>query len=163
MYYWKYKDESKVKRRTGIKKPTRTSPVINLNTKKVYESAEAAKDDVMPSSPNGSSIIRAVKKHTLCAGCYWAYYTGPSVNYNQLLVQYQQETKQRREQYSQRCIDRFIEKSPNRVRQVRCIETGVIYPSASEACRQFNISVGCVTGAIRGNHKSAGYHWRYID
>lgn len=42
-----------------------------------------------------------------------------------------------------------------------CLETGVVYSSASEASRQTGIM--CVVDCCRGKHHTAGgYHWEYI-
>ena len=48
-----------------------------------------------------------------------------------------------------------------RVKPVRCIETGVEYPSVSEASRQTGISH--IHQVCKGDRKTAGgYHWEYI-
>ena len=45
---------------------------------------------------------------------------------------------------------------------VRCIETGIIYPSAREAERQTGISH--ISACCRCERKTAGkYHWKYIN
>ena len=47
--------------------------------------------------------------------------------------------------------------------QVRCVETGMIYPSIREANRQTNISFSQISGCCRGIEKTAGsYHWEYV-
>ena len=45
-----------------------------------------------------------------------------------------------------------------------CIETGIIYPSISEAYRQTGISQGNISAVCNGHRKTAGgYHWKYLD
>ena len=47
--------------------------------------------------------------------------------------------------------------------QVRCVETGIIYPSIREANRQTNISFSQISGCCNGKQKTAGgYHWEYV-
>lgn len=51
-------------------------------------------------------------------------------------------------------------------RKVRCIETGVIYPSLSAASRATNTQQSSISQAIRGYRgmsKANNYHWEYID
>ena len=46
---------------------------------------------------------------------------------------------------------------------VECIETGVIYPSISEAARQLHLSDSKISLVCRGKrNKTGGYHWRYV-
>ena len=50
-------------------------------------------------------------------------------------------------------------------KQVLCIETGVIYPSAHEAGRQMNLDFSEIARVCRGyrNRKTAGgYHWKFV-
>lgn len=47
-------------------------------------------------------------------------------------------------------------------KQVRCIETGQVFPTISKACRAFNCDGirKCLYGV---NKTGAGYHWEFID
>lgn len=48
-------------------------------------------------------------------------------------------------------------------KQVLCIETGVIYPTAAEASRQTGIHRDSISRASRNKQKTAGgFHWQYI-
>ena len=48
-------------------------------------------------------------------------------------------------------------------KQVLCIETGVIYPTAAEASRQTGIHRDSISRACRNKQKTAGgFHWQYI-
>lgn len=49
-------------------------------------------------------------------------------------------------------------------KRVLCVETGIIYPSASEVQRQLKISNGHISQCCNGKRERAGgYHWEYID
>ena len=49
-------------------------------------------------------------------------------------------------------------------KKVRCIETGIVYPSASEASRQTGINQSGISRCRNGAYKTAGgYHWEYVD
>ena len=55
-------------------------------------------------------------------------------------------------------------------KKVKCLETGIIYPSASEASRQTKISQGNISACCRGERLSAGkgpnkekLHWIYLE
>lgn len=49
-------------------------------------------------------------------------------------------------------------------RPVLCVETGVQYPSVSEASRQTNIEINKLTNCLKGRRKEAdGFHWKYLD
>lgn len=48
-----------------------------------------------------------------------------------------------------------------RSKKVMCVETGIIYNSASEAMRETNIRN--IDSAARGDQRTAGgFHWKYI-
>ena len=45
----------------------------------------------------------------------------------------------------------------------RCVETGVIYPSAREAARQLNLQQSSISRCVRGVGKTAGgFHWEEV-
>ena len=47
---------------------------------------------------------------------------------------------------------------------VRCLETDITYPSASEAERQTGIANSSINKCCRGKLKtSSGYHWQFVD
>lgn len=64
--------------------------------------------------------------------------------------------------------------NPKRSYKVLCIETGIIYPSASEAARQTGLSQGTISNVCRGARvkdsrgnyytvqTTGGYHWKYV-
>ncbi len=48
-------------------------------------------------------------------------------------------------------------------KQVLCLETGVVYPSLSEAARQLGFSFSTISSACNGRYKRAyGFHWKYV-
>lgn len=48
-------------------------------------------------------------------------------------------------------------------KKVLCIETGIIYPSATKAAEELHISLSNISRACNGKSKSSGgYHWEYI-
>lgn len=51
----------------------------------------------------------------------------------------------------------------NRPRKVKCIETGKIYDSITDAARACYITYTAITAACRGRRKTAaGFHWCYM-
>lgn len=49
-------------------------------------------------------------------------------------------------------------------RKTRCVETGEVFPSASEAARAKGIGQKDISKVALGQRKTAGgYHWEYID
>lgn len=51
----------------------------------------------------------------------------------------------------------------NNGRKIRCVETGEVFPSVSEACRHCYITTGCIYPALQNaGRTAAGYHWEYV-
>lgn len=49
-------------------------------------------------------------------------------------------------------------------KQVLCIETGVIYPSANEVERQLGYNLGNISKCCNGKYKTAyKFHWKYVS
>lgn len=49
-------------------------------------------------------------------------------------------------------------------KKVKCIDTGKIYPSASEVQRQLGFAKSNICNCCRGKYKQAyGYHWSYVE
>ena len=49
-------------------------------------------------------------------------------------------------------------------RPVRCIETGIVYPSIKQASRELNINASGISNVLSGRIKSTkGLHWEYVD
>lgn len=58
-----------------------------------------------------------------------------------------------------------LHKSNNMIpKKVKCVETGIVYESVSEATRKNNLKNPiCISNAANGiRHKAAGYHWCFI-
>jgi hypothetical protein len=50
-----------------------------------------------------------------------------------------------------------------RGKTIRCVETGVVYPSISKAARETNINVNSIRRCASGTQKTAGgYHWECV-
>lgn len=48
-------------------------------------------------------------------------------------------------------------------KKVLCVETGEIYPSISEACRQTGAYQGSISNVCIGKYKTAGgFHWKFV-
>jgi hypothetical protein len=47
-------------------------------------------------------------------------------------------------------------------RPVRCVETGVVYPSVHEAAEVIGVTASSVRIALRKNRCCADYHWEYV-
>lgn len=48
-------------------------------------------------------------------------------------------------------------------KKVRCIETGIIYNSITEASKFINRHIGSLSRCLNGKHKKCGgYHWEYV-
>ena len=61
-------------------------------------------------------------------------------------------------------VTRKEHRDKDRSKKVLCVETGTIFPSASEAGRQIGIDIGNINSCCQGKRKTAGkYHWRYAD
>lgn len=55
-------------------------------------------------------------------------------------------------------------KRQKKVKEIRCIETKIVYPSASEAERQTGFSHGDILSCCRGERKAtSGYHFMYEE
>lgn len=56
-----------------------------------------------------------------------------------------------------------ITNHPNKSKQVLCVETGVVYPSANEVQRQLGFAQQNISSACTGRYKQAyGFHWQYV-
>ena len=51
---------------------------------------------------------------------------------------------------------------PKPRRPIRCIETGVVYPSMTKAAAEYGVCTAAISHALKGKQKtSAGMHWEY--
>lgn len=49
-------------------------------------------------------------------------------------------------------------------KKVRCVETGQIFDSITDAAREMHISAGYISAVCKGKRRTCGYcHWEYID
>ncbi len=125
--------------------------VICLNTMQVYDTIADAK-----AQTKISTIENCVNGAQLSAGTdeygnklYWCTYQGEDYNYELKLTQMKAES----------------EKSSRICKPVRCIETGEIFNSTTEAgkAKSKTNSFNSVSRCCRGERKTAyGYHWEFI-
>lgn len=47
--------------------------------------------------------------------------------------------------------------------KIKCVETGIIYPTIRDAARDMYIANNNILSAIKRNGTCAGYHWQLID
>lgn len=58
---------------------------------------------------------------------------------------------------------RVLGNNPPRSKPVQCVETGIIYPSASVAAKEVGVDASNVSRAVKGAQKTAGgYHWELV-
>lgn len=67
------------------------------------------------------------------------------------------------EEARERMIKPHRGKAPANCKKVLCIETGVIYPSATKAGESVGICQGWLSEACREHKKAGGYHWKYVE
>lgn len=59
---------------------------------------------------------------------------------------------------------KFSGKNNGKSKQVRCIETGKMYPCVAQASKKTGASYNGIAMCCRGERKTAGgYHWKYAD
>lgn len=133
-------------RKDGFIKPNNNDErqVVCKNTGQIYSSiAEAARD-------TGASISGV-------GGCCRGIYQTSGVDKNGFGLQWCYL-----ENYNQQ--ERVVFKG--KTKPVRCIETGVIYISASEASQKLGIARSSIVGCVNKRPHcltAGGYHWEYVD
>lgn len=71
-------------------------------------------------------------------------------------------SEEQKEKISKANKGRFMGIEHLRSKCVKCIETGVVYGSISEAGRKVGASISAIAHVCKGERKRAkGYHWRY--
>jgi hypothetical protein len=56
-----------------------------------------------------------------------------------------------------------IENNKRKSKPVLCVETGVVYPSTSEACRETGSNPGGICRSCQKGCRSGGYHWQFVE
>lgn len=110
------------------------SPVVCVNTGKRYKTIVEASKDTGCSQSCISSCCRGVINTT--KGLTWCY----EKDYNH-----------------------SVNVKEGREKKIICIETEIIYKSASQACRELNISHGNMSCALKDNYPAGGFHFAYVD
>lgn len=115
-------------------KPSRTIPVICVETGKKYDSITNAAIDIGQKEP--SNIIVALKSGGRAGGYHWRF-----ADVEKPVPPFKKE----------------------RWRAVMCCETGEIFRSACAAARSMGFSASAVWRALKRGGTSGGYHWKYVD
>lgn len=120
---------------TGKDNPA-SRPIICLETNKEYPTARAAELDTGISFKSISNVVRGKSK--TAGGFHWKYV---DEDLNATVV--------------------GVEKP--KTKQVKCLETGVIYDSISLAAKATGISRNSIGNCVRGLTNTAGkLHWEYV-
>ena len=121
--------------------------IICIETNKIYDSIAEAADSVNVNRSSISNVCRGA--HSIAGGYHWAYYDDYIKDPNK----YNKLVKQNKSNYNS-----------TKPKKVLCVETGVIYNSATEAANSININRSSVSKVCKGKQKTAGkLHWKYID
>lgn len=133
-------DEAREKLRemnTGKKRPDISRKVKCFETGEIFSSIKVAAEHYNLKPPNISAVLSG-KRQTV-SGYHWEYVDG--------------QPPQHRPEEMRRKVSK----------PVRCIETGVIYKSASKAAEVFGVSYSAISNVAKGlREKSCGYHWEYL-
>lgn len=134
-YHWRFKNSAD--EIVELKRPIlKGFKILCVETGKVFNSlAEAARSvDCDPSLIRG-----AIRRKGTCRGQHWSYANEDISG-----------------------LDRF---PPDpRLKRVRCIETGKVFPSIKAAAAYVGVKGSNISAVIAGRQKSAGgYHWEYAD
>lgn len=128
-FHFHYIDDSSMSIR-----PSRTIPVICVETGKKYDSITDAAIDIGQKRP--SNIIVALKSGGRAGGYHWRF-----ADVEKPVPPFKKE----------------------RWRAVMCCETGEIFRSACAAARSMGFSASAVWRALKRGGTSGGYHWKYVD
>lgn len=131
-FHFYYADEAKPDDSVFARKVNKNSrPIICLETNERFESQAMAAKAV--GVPRGA-ICNALKTHMATKGLHFYYADEPEPN--DLL-------------------------SSKRGIRVRCVETGVVYKTITQAAKETRASQAGICGAASG--MAGGYHWEYVD
>ena len=109
-----------------------------VETQTEYASCAEAAQEYGTRSSDISAVCR--KERQTCCGKHWCYIEDKDT--------FVLPTKKRNGNY----------------KQVKCVETGIIYETAAEAQRQTGVRRGDIGAVCRGKQNTAGgYHWEYVE
>ena len=150
-FHWLFKDEYEQLSRAQIDRYLNKSPidsyakpVVCLETGKIYHSQIEAATDTKTSN-------HMINKTCKCGG----YNTSKKSLHFVFLEDYEKMTRED--------IDHILSAIPKCIRKVKCVETGEVFNSVTEAAK----SVGSETSNIskcckRPKYICKGYHWEYV-
>lgn len=118
--------------------------VMCLETGIIYDSASAADRAIQIS---GGCVSAAILHKGTAGGNHWVFYTHDLT-----------------EQERKMLIKEFDETQYQKQRKkVLCVETNIIYPSATEAYRQTKVNNKNIGACCNGRRETAGgYHWKWV-
>jgi hypothetical protein len=118
-------------------------PVIRLDTSQTYPSATAAAEAIGSTQANVSMVCHGQREHA--NGVRFAYLSDYEAG---RIPCFQQ---------------RRAGKSNPRAKAVRCIDTGQVFDTISEAARETGVHSGKIVAVCKATRKSAGgYRWEYV-
>lgn len=121
---------------------TLPKPVIRLDTLEVFDSVTAAAAAISSTQGNISMVCRGAREHA--KGIRFSYLSDYEAG---KLSQYLSHTGS----------------SSPQARKVRCIETGEVYATVTEAAKATGALDGKISSVCKGKRKSAGdYKWEYV-
>lgn len=114
-------------------------PVVCLDDKQIYPSATEAAHKIKATQGNLSMVCRGERQKV--KGLRFAYL----------------------DDYENGKVPEFIPDKGNR-RQVRCIDTGEVFASLTEAAKAKGINSSKITSVCKGKRKTTGgLHWEYVE
>ena len=114
-------------------------PVICLDDNQIYPSAAEAARKIKATQGNVSMVCRGERQKV--KGLRFAYL----------------------DDYESGGVPKFIPEKGNR-RQVRCVDTGEVFASLTEAAKAKGINSSKITSVCKGKRKTTGgLHWEYVD
>lgn len=122
-------------------------PVVCVETGVVFSSVKEAADFYGIHTTNISGACKLKKE--FCHGFHWKFLSMPDEEYNALLSAYRNKTRKRGG------------KTPRPVVQ---LETGIVFPSLSDAAKSLNLGSSGLASCLSGKNKTfGGYHWSYYE
>jgi hypothetical protein len=143
----------------------RKKPVICLETGKVYESVLAAASAVRGSPSNIAGICRGVA--TTCRGLHFQYFAAPMTSAQRrdsiALIESIGVARRKRPTIPRERLPRQRNRSG---KPVICLDTGVIYGSASRAAESIGVDKGTISRVCRydrGQKHAKGQHFAFVE
>lgn len=111
-------------------------------------------------------IIEKIKQSHLGKAGYWKNKKRSKETIEKMTTNHADMKGENNPFYGKKHTEETIEKIKNtrKRKQVRCIETDIIYESVREAGKILNCEPGNIIKCCKGKQKTCGgYHWEYVD